>query len=128
MLQVYERAQTRDPESPLPAAYAGDLLLKAGSFGQARERYRRAAALLGTAPEGAMERTLLAIVQYRLAQACMRLSLAGEAREALEAAIRTLDAIAGGLKSDDPKVRKEFADLIDERKALLREVSAGTAG
>ena len=52
MLQVYERAQTRDPESPLPAAYAGDLLLKAGSFGQARERYRRAAALLGKLPRG----------------------------------------------------------------------------
>jgi hypothetical protein len=125
--QTYKLAEQRDSPSSLQTMYAADMRMILGDFAGARDLYRRVIVALRAAEDKPMERTLRAIVQYRLTGACLKLSRVSEAKNALQVHIQTLEAIANDLSTSDPKVHEEFAKLIAERKRrkqLLDRITA----
>ena len=121
--KMYERAEDKDPSNPLRAVYAADMRMTQRDFAGACTLYRKAIELLEAAPQQSMERTLLVIAQDRLSYAYLNLSQLNEAKNVLEADIRTLRTIVSHLETVDPKVREEFEKVITERKTLLQRVS-----
>ena len=106
--KMYEAAEDKDPSNPLRAVYAADMRMTQRDFAGACTLYRKAIEFLEAAPQQSMERTLLVIAQDRLSYAYLNLSQLNEAKNVLEADIRTLRTIVSHLETVDPKVRRNL--------------------